>query len=512
MPQTDAAEIARLLGPFAEAVGGALAVFGVDGSEIVSVGDGPLGDASAPVAVRAVQVGTVRASTQATASGAARLLSEVLSRRRALEGELESMATELLDRYEEVTLLHGLARSLGSVFEIGRMSEIALEKALQVVRAERALVAVLDDASGDLVVTATHGIDGLVGTVLSPHGISAEAVVTGRRMIVHEDEPFRAGDAPERRPGDALLTVPLLLASAEGEDEVIGALTLAGRDPADRFSAGDASLAGAVASQLAGTVKTSRTVRALAVAGNLRREVEIAAGIQRSLLPERPPVVAGIQLGARCVPADDIGGDLYDLVVDRDGRLVLLIADVAGHGIGSALLMAMARAVIRREIAEGKGPAAVLAATNQAMFDDLANAGLFITLFCASYDPVTHELRYACGGQTPPLRVTAAGVVDELQADGMPAGILPDVEFEECHTVLAPGDTVVLYTDGIVEARTTGGEQFGEERLRALVEHAAGATPEELIVRIVGAVDRHTAGSPPKDDSTLVVLTVGEAA
>ena len=79
-------------------------------------------------------------------------------------------------------------------------------------------------------------------------------------------------------------------------------------------------------------------------------------------------------------------------------------------------------------------------------------------------------------------------------------------------TILAPGDTVVLYTDGIVEARTTGGEQFGEERLRALVEHAAGATPEELIVRIVGAVDRHTAGSPPKDDSTLVVLTGGEAA
>jgi len=111
VPQTDAAEIARLLGPFAEAVGGALAVFGVDGSEIVSVGDGPLGDASAPVAVRAVPIGTVRASTQATARGAARLLSEVLGRRRALEGELESMATELLDRYEEVTLLHGLARA-----------------------------------------------------------------------------------------------------------------------------------------------------------------------------------------------------------------------------------------------------------------------------------------------------------------------------------------------------------------------------------------------------------------
>lgn len=510
MTPLDPRELTKLLAPFAEATGCALAVDDRAGSEVVAVGDGAAGAERAPIVIRAEPIGWVRAATAPVARAAARLLSEVLGRRRYLELELESMADELLGRYEEVTLLHGLARALGSVFDVGRASGIAIEKALQVVRAERAFVAVVDLESGDLVVTAAHGAGDLVGTRLAPLGLGAEIVATGRRSLLHDDEPWHQGDAPERHPGEALLAVPLLLTSTEGVEAAIGVLVLTGRGPAERFTASDASLAGAVASQLAGTIQTSRTVRQLAAAENLRREVEIAAGIQRSLLPERPPEIAGAVVGARCVPADDVGGDLYDLVVDRDGRLVLLIADVAGHGIGSALLMAMARAILRREIAEGKGPAAVLAATNTAMYDDLANAGLFITLFCASYDPVTRLLRYSCGGQTPPLHAPAGGGIRELQTDGMPAGILPDVVYEQCEVTLAPGDAVVLYTDGVVEARSDGGEQFGEERLWRVVAAAAGAPPEEVIVRIMAAVGRHTAGAPPKDDSTIVVLSVAE--
>ena len=152
----------------------------------------------------------------------------------------------------------------------------------------------------------------------------------------------------------------------------------------------------------------------------------------------------------------------------------------------------------------------MLTATNVALFDDLANAGLFITLFCATYDPGTRSLVYACGGQNPPLLCSAGGVVSELQADGMPAGILRDVEFEERSATLAPGDVIVLFTDGVIEARTDSGEQFGEERLHAVVAAARGAAPEELIERIAAAVKRHTAGAPAKDDSTFVVLAIDD--
>lgn len=512
MAPLDPEEITKLLSPLADAAECTIAVDDRAGSELLAVGDGAAPTHRVPVVVRAEHVGSVRAGTLPAARGAARLLSDVLGRRRHLELELESMAAELLGRYEEVTLLHGLARALGSVFDVEQVSQIALEKALQVVRAQRALVAVRDPGSRALVVTAAVGANGLVGTVLPEHGLSAEVVATGRRVILHDDEPWRGGDRPEREPGDALLSVPLILSVADGQEEVIGALTFAGLEPSERYSAGDASLAGAVASQLAGTIHTSRSVQRLAVAENLRREIEIAAGIQRSLLPDTPPRIDGALVSARCVPADNVGGDLYDLVVDGKGRLVMLIADVAGHGVGSALMMAMGRAILRREIADGKGPAAVLAATNVALYEDLANAGLFITLFCACYDPATGLLAYACGGQNPPLHIAAGGAITELQADGMPAGILRDVAFEEREIQLGAGDTVVLYTDGVVEARTAGGDQFGEERLREVIGSAAGAPPEEVIVRIMGAVARHTAGAPPKDDSTLVVLAVDEAA
>jgi serine phosphatase RsbU (regulator of sigma subunit) len=513
VPALDPGELARLLDPLAAATGGPIAVDGPGGAEIArSGGDGSC-PARADVVVRAQTIASVRAGRQEQADGVARLLADVLGRRRHLETELESMATELLDRYEEVTLLHGLARSLGAELDVTAVSEKAIAKALQVIPAERAFVALAGDPAGRLLVEAAHGDDALVGVRLAEHGIGAELVATGNRRIFHDDEEWRPGDLPERREGEAVLAVPLVATGVDGEEQSIGVLVLAGRDAGQRFSAGDASLAGAVASQLAGAISTSRTVRSLAAAENLRREVEIAAGIQRSLLPDRPPVIVGASVGARCVPADDVGGDLYDLIVDRRGRLALVIADVAGHGIGSALMMAMARAILRREIAEEKGPAAVLAATNQALFADLVNAGLFITIFCATYDPETRTLVYACGGQNPPLRVRAAGgEVDELQADGMPAGILPDVEFEEREVQLAPGDVVVLYTDGVVEARDADGDQFGEERLHDAVGELAGAAPEEVIARIMGAVGRHVAGAPARDDSTMVVLAIGDEA
>lgn len=514
MAALDPGELARLLGQLSAAAGTPLAVDGPDGTELVRAGAGEAGPERAAVVVRDEAIASVRAPSAQQAAAVAGLLADVLGRRRHLETELESMATELLDRYEEVTLLHGLARSLGSELDVTAVSQKAIAKALQVIPAQRAFVALTgSDRSGTLVVEAAWGEEGLVGTQLAEHGIAAELVVTRNRRIFHDDEQWRPGDLPERRPGEAVLAVPLVATGVDGEEESLGVLVLAGRGPGQRFSAGDASLAGAVASQLAGAISTSRTVSSLAAAENLRREVEIAAGIQRSLLPDRPPTILGASVGARCVPADDVGGDLYDLVVDRRGRLALVIADVAGHGIGSALMMAMARAILRREIAEEKGPAAVLAATNRALFADLANAGLFITIFCATYDPGTRRLVYACGGQNPPLRVHAAdGSVDELQAEGMPAGILPDVEFEEREVQLAPGDVVVLYTDGVVEARDAAGDQFGEERLHDAVGSLAGAVPEEVIARIMGAVGRHAAGAPARDDSTMVVLSVEGAA
>jgi serine phosphatase RsbU (regulator of sigma subunit) len=241
-------------------------------------------------------------------------------------------------------------------------------------------------------------------------------------------------------------------------------------------------------------------------ARELESEVAMAAGIQMGLLPAAPPEVPGTELAGLCLPAANVGGDYYDLIPAEDGRLILLIADVAGHSIGSALLMAMARSVLRREVAGGAPPGAVLDATNTAMFGDLVNAGLFITMFCACYDPATGRLAYANAGHNPPMLARATGDVLELDADGAAIGFLEQVDFEELTVDLAAGDCLLLYTDGVNEAQDPAGEQFGEERLSETVSALAPAGADAVVDGIVEALNDFTGGGHQGDDITLVAL------
>lgn len=407
-----------------------------------------------------------------------------------LERQLEEMTIELLDRYEELSLLYDLGGSLASVFEIERICEIALEKAARALGVAEALVAL----NGELGLELAAAVG---GAALDAGGITAHVAATGRELLLHDVDPGPA-HAP-RVAGQPVLSVPLL---APGEDAAIGALTLAGKHDGLGFDAGDAKLARAVATALAAAIHTSRLVDARRAAEVVRREVEIAAGIQRTLLPESPPDLPGIELAALYVPAASLGGDYYDFVVDVSGRLSVVIADVAGHSIGSALMMAMARSILRRELAEGGRPATVLEATNRALFDDLVHAGLFITAYCARFDPVSGALLYANAGHNPPLlRRAATGDVVTLDADGASLGILPAPAFEQGEAQLEPGDALLLYTDGVTEAAGPGG-QFGEERLEALFD---SLPPRELVDGIYAAVRAH-AGDARGDDVTLVAM------
>lgn len=240
----------------------------------------------------------------------------------------------------------------------------------------------------------------------------------------------------------------------------------------------------------------------------IQAEVDLAASVQRGLLPDAPPELPGIELAGRCVPAANVGGDYFDYLLDAHGRLVLLVADVAGHSISSALLMAMARSILRREIGHAPGPAELLEATNRTLFADLVNAELFITAFCAVYDPRAHQLEFANAGHNPPLLRRATGRVDALDTEGVTLGILEDGGYEQASVPLEAGDVLLLYTDGVVEAADPEQDQFGEQRLSELLASGDGATPTELIDRVLDTLQAHADGQPQSDDVTLVALRV----
>jgi len=473
-------------------------------------------EAQAPIEIRGEQIGYVvghsfEGASRSTLVSATQLVAQILADQAYKEHELNSLSAELINKYEEITLLYDVSQALGSVFDIPTICEIALEKAIQAVPAAKGFVMLKDEDAEYLTVIAAR-VDGLVGRKTPiGQGISGKTAATGKPILLYQGQVLEAVPSVKPAPRDAVLSVPLIRITDQGTEEVLGVITLAGKPPGEMFTAGDLKLLTTIAAQTAIAIHNSRMIAALREAERVRHELEIAARIQRSLLPQQPPEVPGVELAGQCVPAANVGGDYYDFITDRNGYLTLLIADVSGHSIGAALMMAMARSILRREITEGKSPAAILADTNSAMLHDLSNASLFITMFCARYDPETQQLTFANGGHNPPLLWCAhESRILDLDSDGLIVGILEDVQYEEKTISLHPGDILLLYTDGIVEARDPQGEFFGEERLRKLLRDHASESPARLAERIHRTVHQYTQDTPQQDDITLLILRVKE--
>jgi hypothetical protein len=278
---------------------------------------------------------------------------------------VEGLTEELLARYEEVTLLHDLSRAFGSVFDEPGLAAMALERTLFAIEAERGFVAFDRSGGESLTVAAVSGDTPALGSELPlDEGISGQVARSGRSLIVHADRVAPGpSTGPEPRLGEAVLSVPLCATGDyDGDGGCLGVLTLVGA-PDGRFTAGEAKLATTIADQLAQAVRTSRLVGSLREAEGLRRELEIAAGIQQGMLPARAPETEGVRLAGCCIPAAEVGGDYYDFLLDAAGRLHVLVADVSGHSVGSALMMAMARNLLRRDMAAGMTPCSATATT-----------------------------------------------------------------------------------------------------------------------------------------------------
>jgi serine phosphatase RsbU (regulator of sigma subunit) len=238
-----------------------------------------------------------------------------------------------------------------------------------------------------------------------------------------------------------------------------------------------------------------------------RQELEVAARIQRSLLPRQAPAIAGLRLAARLEQAQRVGGDCYDYFGDAGGRLNFFIADAAGHGVGSALMAATTRSILRQEGRRGGTTADVLRLTNAAIYDDACNAGVHLTAFFARYDPGSRSLTYTNAGHNLPILWQAAADQSlTLDTAGLPLGILDDCAYEQAEIRLAPGDVLVFYTDGIVEAQNACGQQLGDDALLSLVAGYHAEPPEVFIDRVFAAVATHCGTAEAQDDLAMVVM------
>jgi len=246
----------------------------------------------------------------------------------------------------------------------------------------------------------------------------------------------------------------------------------------------------------------------IAAQSRLEHELQIAASIQQSMLPSRDPgrLPHDVRVAAALIPARRVGGDLYDYFLLGDGRLLFAIGDVSDKGVPAALFMARISSLLRMLGRAGALPEKILGELNAALADS-NDACMFVTLGCGTLDPVSGTLRYASAGHDAPLVLRANGELFTLPAQNGPAiGIESSVEYGATEERLAPGDALVMYTDGVSEAAGEDGAQLGSESLGKLLQQGAGESPVQLVQRVVDAVAGVGARYHVEDDLTVLVV------
>ncbi len=243
-----------------------------------------------------------------------------------------------------------------------------------------------------------------------------------------------------------------------------------------------------------------------------RQELELARQIQVDLFPKAPPVIAGLDMAGASLAADETGGDYYDYFEMADGALGVVVADVCGHGLGPALIMAETRAYLRIVARNRTRPGEVFARANGALAADLADGDRFVTALFARVDPIRRVLQFVNAGHPPGLLLNRRGRLKaSLGSPQPPLGLIPGAEYtDSAELPLEPGDVLVLLTDGIHEAEASSGADFGRERVLAAVSPVCDRSAAEIVKRLLGEVAAFSSGCPNRDDRTVVVVKLGD--
>lgn len=439
-------------------------------------------------------------------------LQQIINNRFQFEDEMNSFSAELLSRYEELNLLYELSQDLAAVFDLNKIFEVLLEKIEIVLDVARISIMLFDENTEELVVVAAKGFD---VTQLENHRTSLKESISG--YVLQRGEPLFVENV-RKIPNDikinagnykseSFISVPMICLPEKGEEIPIGVINVTEKRDAGSFTSSDLKLLNSVASIAAITIYNNRLIETVRESERLKKELEIAETIQLGLLPNHFPELDDLEISGRCRSATNIGGDYFDFCLEDNERLDLVIADVSGHNVSAALMMAVTRSVLRSLMQESMPVGELLNRANKLLFEDLNRAGFFISIFLMRYNRYTKELTYVNGGHHPVMWYRGKSKeIHHLDAEGLLLGVLPDVIFEEKSIILQPKDILVMYTDGLVEASSPEGSVFGYENLEQTIAKVAATSAENIVDTIFKKANDFIHQDLQKDDLTLQVL------
>jgi serine phosphatase RsbU (regulator of sigma subunit) len=307
----------------------------------------------------------------------------------------------------------------------------------------------------------------------------------------------------------ASLAIPMVY-----QDELKGALVLGHKKSGHFYTREDIDLLTTLTSQGAVAIENARLFEENLEKGRMEEELKIAHDIQTSMLPDRAPEVEGFKIAGSSLPAKEVGGDFYDFIEirrDKGGdRLAIVIGDVSGKGVSGALMMAAARSTCR-VLSEGHSSVEELMTVGNRRLNSDIKKGMFVALIYAEIDSVGKTLTFSNAGQTQPIicsRDSSGASYIETEGDRFPLGILKESEYQERLVQLREGDTIVFYTDGVVEAMNAKGELYGFERFMSAVEEGKHLGAQPLMNKLMDDVSRYMGDVEQHDDITIVVVKV----
>ena len=374
----------------------------------------------------------------------------------------------------------------------------------EAVPADRCLLMMRDEGSKELRVAVARLRDrvGEVGEIRVSRNVLDEVVMRGKSVLTSDaqhDPRFASGTV-------VLQGIRSVLAVPLGVSEKVFGIVYADSPIADgRFTEDHLKVLTTLASVAAIRVENARLAEARLQQERLERELQLAMEIQQRFQPTAPPVVPGYELQGISFPCYEIGGDYYDFIEREDGRLVIALGDVSGKGTAAALLMSSLHASVHAQAGSHDTLSETISAVNLYLADNIP-ANRFVTLFYAELDPASGALTFLNAGHNPPLIVHAAGTVEQLASGGLPLGIKRNAEYREGRTQMQMGDVLVIYSDGVTEAASPSGEEFGVTRLYEVVSRNIEASAAGVRDRIESALTKFSQGTQAADDITLVIV------
>lgn len=413
--------------------------------------------------------------------------------------------TRLRAAVEELSILNDIATAISSTQSLEKIVDLIVHKCVKHLRVEQGAVMLLNEEDMHKPFhTMIRKQDSLINSL--PYRLDTQLtgwMLKNRTPLLvnnlETDSRFRL--SPDEKVSiRSLLGVPLML-----KGRMTGIINVFNKHDNSEFTSNDQRLLSIIAAQSAQIIENARLYLEEQALQHIQEEMRVAKNIQENLLPKETPVSDSYQFAGRSIPAKEVGGDYYDFILLKDGRIAFCLGDIAGKGIPASLLMANLQASLRGQAFVGSECKDCVSFANNILYHN-TDATRFATLFYAILDQEEHHLTFCNAGHNNPYLFSPGKEPIRLSKGGIVVGMMPDYNFEEDSIEFKNEDVLVLYSDGVTEAMNFSEEEYGEVRFEDIIRRNLHLPAGEMIKEIFKDVDSFTKGAPQSDDITMVII------